>query len=118
MTKEEFLTALVFDVSLGEERSEQLLQFILDHFDTFDVSESWSGESEISSIATSLVYSDMLYKCEDEHPGCEFIDLSLDFNIRELKFELSDYDYDSTDVVKFCKQYINDINAIVALYMK
>ena len=118
MTKEEFLTALVFDVSLGEERSEQLLQFVLEHFDTDDVSEHLSGESEISAIATSLVYNDMYYQCEDEHPGCEFIDLSIDFDFREFKFELSAYDYDSTDVVKFCKQYINDINAIVALYMK
>lgn len=118
MTKEEFLTELVFDVSLGEEKSEQLLQFVLEHFNAFDVSESWPGESEISSIATSLVNSNMCYQCGDEYPDYELIDVAVDFNIREFKFELSDYDHESRNVVEFCKKYIDDTNAVLALYMK
>ena len=40
MTKEEFLSTLIYDSFLGEQKSECLLQFVLNNFNTEEVSEA------------------------------------------------------------------------------
>ena len=118
MTKEEFLSTLIYDSFLGEQKSECLLQFVLNNFNTEEVSEALCGELEISEIAASLVYEEMYRKCDEEFVDFEINYCEVSFDYNNLEFKLSNYEHDSKELVDFCKNYINNVNSILKTFLK